>query len=142
LYEKPLAAVVVTFGTVTDKATADPTQTAAIGAFELRLSQLSNRCMLTYTAPPIEGSFELQLSPPCDFHRHLDGKPRVISLSSGAVILVESSGPNFQHPGDCKTQIQGIRITKQQVFVSQRIAKVASCPPFQWDEKMFIGLFD
>jgi hypothetical protein len=120
----------------------DPAKTAKIKAFELRLAQTAEQCKLAYIGPSIEGSIELQLSTPCDFHRTVDGKPRVMSLGQMDIILIESSRPNPEWPSDCKTRIQGVRMIGQRVSVSQSVARVAACPPFQWDEKMFIGLFE
>jgi hypothetical protein len=133
---------IIAFGTMANEPVTDITKSERIKAFELLLSLSSKGCKLTYTAASTEGSIELQLPPPCDFHRSRDGKVRVISLRETDIILVESSRPNSKYPGDCETRIQGIKLTAQQVFVSRGVSRVAACPPFQWDEKMFTGFFD
>jgi hypothetical protein len=137
-----IAIVMVVCGATANESVAGDPKTARIKAFELVLSLSSEACMLTYTAPHVEGSIDLQLPPPCDFHRSLDGKVRLISLRETDILLVESSRPNPKHPSDCETRIQGIKLTAQRVVVSRGVSRVAACPPFQWDEKMFTGFFD
>jgi hypothetical protein len=38
--------------------------------------------------------------------------------------------------------LQAIKIVNGKVQASKLTSKLASCPPFQWDEKNFIGLFE
>lgn len=127
---------------IINEANADSAKAAKISAFQFTLNQTLKGCELIYASPSKQGHFELQLSPPCHFHRHHDGKLRVMSFDKMEVMLVESSRPDSNYPKDCYTQIQAVRVMDQQVNISQHVAEVATCPPFQWDEQMFSGLFD
>ena len=117
--------------------TIDYSKIAKIGAFSLYLDDRSEQCELVYHAPFTQGRFALKLSPPCDFHRDYAGNIRVMKYGEAQILLVESSLPDPKHPEDCDTQIQGVKIIDRRVMVSPEVSFVATCPPFQWDEKMF-----
>ena len=62
------------------------------------------------------------------------------SLRAGAwhLALLETS---TRAGTDCNTQLQGVRINGTRTQVSKHHDRVASCPPFQWDEMVFNALY-
>jgi len=58
------------------------------------------------------------------------------------VFLIEHSVPNPKSPGDCDTHIQAVLLSAEGARSSRAVERVAMCPPFQWDDVMFVGLFD
>ncbi|NOX44036.1 MAG: hypothetical protein GXP19_09935 [Gammaproteobacteria bacterium] len=54
---------------------------------------------------------------------------------------MENSVPHPELPNDCITQIQAVMLFEGGAKQSDVKDTVASCPPFQWDTKMFTGLF-
>ena len=119
---------------------AEEPEAAQLGNLKLHLVAASGKCNLQFLRNSGSSTVSLQLEPPCHFHRDVRGQLRVVSHRQKIVILVESSRPNRKHAGDCDTRIQGISIISNQVVPSKVISKVALCPPFQWDEKMFVAL--
>ena len=117
-------------------------QTVKSGIFEFSLTQTEGGCHLLYSSPLSKGKLTLRVIPPCDFHRFPDGRVRIMPTKKGDVMLVESSRPHPNRPKDCYTQVQAVRITKEQIKVSSAISEVAMCLPFQWDDVMFLGLFE
>jgi hypothetical protein len=118
------------------KATADVMQ---VGVHEFRLEQ----CVVSFSGPTHRGTLSLQLPSPCQFHRGSKGEPRFVTTKDALVLLVESSRRSPSNSTGvlkalCDTQIQGIVIRPEGVFASKAISKVKACPPFQWDEKMFL----
>ncbi|MCF6236906.1 MAG: hypothetical protein L3J70_11145 [Gammaproteobacteria bacterium] len=79
---------------------------------------------------------------PCQVHKNLDGVVRIYEDAGKKYILIESSAPHPELPNDCKTQLQSVMINGDAVILSGSFDLVASCPPFQWDTKVFTGLFD
>jgi hypothetical protein len=116
-------------------------QTVKNGVFELSLTQTKEGCHLVYSSPSTKGDLILQVIPPCNFHHSPDGKVRIMPTPKGDIMLVESSRPHLSRSKDCDTQIQGVRISHEQIKISSAISKVAMCTPFQWDEVMFLGIF-
>ena len=117
-------------------------QTMKHGGFELSLVQTKKEeCHLVYSSPLNKGDLTLQVIPPCSFHRSPDGKVRIMPTPKGDVMLIESSRPHPDLPKDCQTRIQGVRINREHVKISSSISKVTMCPPFQWDDVMFLGIF-
>ncbi|NJO14867.1 MAG: hypothetical protein HC877_03705 [Thioploca sp.] len=116
-------------------------QTVKNGVFELSLTQTEEGCHLVYTSPSTKGDLALQVISPCNFHRSPEGKVRIMPTPKGDVLLIESSRPHSNFPKRCHTQIQGIRISHEQIKISSEVSKVLMCPPFQWDDVMFVGIF-
>jgi hypothetical protein len=116
-------------------------QTMKHAGFELSLVQTKEECHLVYSSPLNKGDLILRVIPPCGFHRSPDGKVRIMPTPKGDVLLIESSRPHSNFPKRCHTQIQGIRISLEQVKISSEVSKVLMCPPFQWDDVMFLGIF-
>lgn len=108
-----------------------------VAGYVVRLQEKAKKCQLSVG----ERQLELQIPWPCDFHRDLKNELRIKSLNGTKIVLIEASS---QHPilaDSCDTRIQAIKLSKQKVIVSEYVSEVAACPPFQWDEKMFFGLF-
>lgn len=79
---------------------------------------------------------------PCNFHKNKSGSVRITRNRQYEYLLIESSKPAGENSRDCETHLQSIRAQGEQLQVSQHQEKVASCPPFQWDEVLFTELFD
>lgn len=107
----------------------------------LELRDNGGRCQLTSMSQHQRSVFALSIPWPCDFHRGTDSKVRIYMHRGAAIALIESSRPHPSLPKDCETELQAMKVRKGVVSVSKHTDKVASCPPFQWDQKMFTGLF-
>ncbi|MDB5559712.1 MAG: hypothetical protein JWQ36_2646 [Enterovirga sp.] len=112
-----------------------------VAGASLALSASSGSCQLQWTTQGGAGDLELGLPQPCQFHRDRNGAIRIRSVGSAEHVLVESVTRSPESPGQCVTQIRGIAVAAGAVAASPHVSKVAACPPVQWDEKMFIGLF-
>lgn len=111
-----------------------------LGGMSLRLIEQQGACRITQGGG--QSTLALSLSPPCRLHRGADGAVRVESPQGFPVVLIESSRPHPELPKDCDTQLQGVRVVEGRPSVSPHTSRVASCPPFQWDLKLFSGLFE
>ncbi|MCY1287968.1 hypothetical protein D9M70_369850 [compost metagenome] len=117
---------------------ADTATRARLGERQLALKDQDGRCVLE---EPGQASLALQLKWPCRFHLDAEGGLRTRQVGETRVLLVESSErmPDSQ---DCRTEIQAVRTLGNGLQPSTAVSRVAACPPFQWDEKVFIGLFE
>ncbi len=118
---------------------------------EFTLKNEAGKCQLTYGGK----SFDLQIPGQCDFHRSPEKAVRVFprdfysgkkkqpkNYKNTQIILIEHSTANPDNPRDCRTQLQAVKIVNGKVHVSKLTSKLASCPPFQWEEMNFTGLFE
>jgi hypothetical protein len=108
-------------------------------AQDLQLEARDGNCRLLVPEQP---GIDLRLKWPCQFHRDSSGKLRTKQVGERQVILVENSEQLPPPNKDCRTEIQAIRSAEQGLEASPAVSRVAACPPFQWDEKVFIGLFE
>lgn len=120
--------------------TANDTEEAKIGDLLLQLSESQGACRLQVVGPA-PSSVALDLPAPCAFHRDPSAEIRTVQHADSIVLLIESSIPLPESPGDCDTRLKAVAIEAGKVVVSPHTDQVASCPPFQWDEMMFLGLF-
>ena len=119
-----------------------PTDSATRAHFlaqDLQLEERGGNCRLVVPEQP---GIDLRLKWPCQFHRDATGKLRTKEVGERQVLLVENSEQLPSPSKDCRTEIQAIRSTEQGLEASTAVSRVAACPPFQWDEKVFIGLFE
>ncbi len=88
------------------------------------------------------GNIDLRLSvsSPCALHRDRDGAIVTRVVNGTHVLLVERSERDATRPGSCDTRVQAIAVTPDAVRVSKAVERVAMCPPFQWDDVMFLAL--
>lgn len=125
--------------------------TEIIEGKELTLKNEAGKCQLTSSGD----TFDLQIPGQCDFHRSPEKTVRVFprdfysgkkkqpkNYKNTQIILIEHSTANPDNPGDCRTQLQAIKIVSGKISVSKSTSKLASCPPFQWEEINFTGLFE
>ncbi len=84
---------------------------------------------------------KLKLKWPCQFHLDPQNELRIKKLDKYDVFLIEHSEKLATTTKDCRTQVQAVRIFDGKTEASQYVNNVAICLPFQWDEKVFIGLF-
>ncbi|PAU61568.1 hypothetical protein BZL41_14045 [Pseudomonas sp. PIC25] len=117
---------------------ADTATEARLGERQLTLEEHDGRCALV---EPGQADLDLQLKWPCQFHRDREGGLRTLQVGENRVLLVESSEkvPDSQ---DCRTEIQAVRTLGTGLEPSEAVSRVAACPPIQWDDKVFIGLFE
>lgn len=87
-------------------------------------------------------TIELAVPAPCDFHRSPSGAPRVESPDGQPTVLVEWSVPDAALPSGCDTRLQALRVRSGRLQASEHVSRVAACPPFQWDVKVYSGLFE
>jgi hypothetical protein len=113
------------------------TQTQFVGK-SLRLHEHDGRCGLVSD----NGNLSLLLKWPCRFHLDTQGAVRVQQVGSSHVLLVENSEAMDPPSRDCRTTLQAVRISDHGLEASPVVSQVAACPPFEWDEKVFIGLFE
>lgn len=113
-------------------------------------------CLLRYdravTRAERPQTIRLFITGSCTLHRDLAGAVRVQRVRGDDVFLVESSVHNPNQPRDCDTRVQAVivgrgdsagdggRTLELRARVSEGVSRVASCPPFQWDDAMFRGL--
>lgn len=109
-----------------------------IEGINMSLHNNSGKCQLSSSV----GKVELKIPWPCNFHRTKNGDIRIIMNNSVSIILLESSISAHGLLQDCITHLQAIKVTNEQIYPSEYQDKVAACPSFQWDEKMFSGLFE
>lgn len=113
---------------------------ATVAGVEFRLTDNSGKCRFVYE--PGGKTVDLQISWPCHVHRAPDGEIRVLKIRGRDYILIENSRPHPELLGDCITELQAIRFSNIGIHPSEYMDKVGSCPPFQWDGKVFTGLFE
>lgn len=118
---------------------ADNATQARFLAQDLQLEERNGNCRLLVPEQP---GIDLRLKWPCQFHRDSSGKLRTKQVGERQVILVENSEQQPSPSKDCRTEIQAIRSAEQGLEASSAVSRVTACPPFQWDEKVFIGLFE
>lgn len=101
----------------------------------------SDRCTIIWTGSSSSRELAVGIPAPCRIHKDLSGKVRYRMQDGRSIALIESSSPDPSRGNSCLTQIRGVRFDHASVTLSGGVSKVASCPPFQWDDKMFTGLF-
>ncbi|MDJ0656367.1 MAG: hypothetical protein QNJ40_19565 [Xanthomonadales bacterium] len=107
---------------------------------QLKLTGHSTSCQLL--DPKTHAVMDLLIPAPCQVHRTTQGTVRVHQESGRHYFLVESSRPHPELPDDCETHLQSVMVYQGTVTPSSLSDRVAACPPFQWDTKVFTGLFD
>lgn len=118
---------------------ADSATRARFAGQQLELRDQDGQCTLI---KPDQSDLKLLLKWPCQFHRDPNGRLRTKRVGSTPVLLIESSEKMPAPSQDCHTEIQALRAIEGGLEPSPAVSQVASCPPFQWDEKVFIGLFE
>ena len=114
---------------------------ASVGAVQLALLPDGSACRLLQLGADTDQVIRLPLAGLCQFHRDPGGALRVMDSPDGAIFLVETAVPKSDSPGDCDTQVLAVRMTANGPVAAATPARVASCPPFQWDDVMFLGAF-
>jgi hypothetical protein len=118
------------------------TTTAELSGMALSLVESSPECLLQWQGHGKTGEVKLQMPPPCQFHQGRDGMVRVVASQGKQYILVESARRVKDPAQGCITFIRALAIALRTVRVSPHVSRVATCPPFQWDEMMFTALFE
>lgn len=115
---------------------------AAVNGVALQLTESDAACFVTWSLSGTTGKrLQLALPPPCQFHRSPSGQINFRGDARRSVILVESLEALGDKTLGCRIRIARIAITQIGVTTSPNIAKVGSCPPFQWEDKMYSGQF-
>ena len=104
----------------------------------LQLHEEKGRCRLVSG----DGELDLLLDWPCRFHLDTHGALRTRQVGDSHVLLVESSEALPASSRNCRTTLQAVRSGRHGLEASPAVSRVATCPPFEWDEKVFIGLFE
>jgi hypothetical protein len=115
---------------------------AEIAGYTLSLHNHGGRCQLHYLGTAAAGNIKLQIPWPCQFHLDRDGDVRTLAVADAEVAVVEHAAPDPESPKDCDTRLQALRISGRDIRASEYSDRVAACPPFQWDEPVFTGLFE
>lgn len=101
-----------------------------------------NECIVVWTGASGRQEINTGIPAPCAIHKTLKGELRVYRDGNRSVVLIETSVPDpSRGEKSCITQIRGLAYDAQSATLSKHISRVASCPPFQWDQKMFTALF-
>lgn len=120
-------------------AKAEPVVSAKLAKVTLSLEQQGNSCHIknsNSSAPPQN----LNLPWPCQFHTDKSGQPRIIRAGKFDYLLIEAATP-LANSQDCDTHLRAVRAHGGKWQVSPHQDRVASCPPFQWDNMIFTALF-
>ena len=115
------------------------------------LKNNAGKCQLVFG----DKTIDLEIPWQCDFHRSSTKAVRIFprdfysgkkkypkSYRNTQIILIEHSTPNPNSSDDCRTKLQAVKILNGKVIVSKLTSNLASCLPFQWEEKNFTGLFE
>ena len=137
--KKVLALAVVLIATAP---LAEASSSVAAEDYTLEIVAEGSTCQVTWTKGGASGSLDTGLEAPCSFNRNADGSLRVVGTGSGPVVLVEHSVPSPDAEGSCRTSLRGIALEAGEPALSPVTGTAAACLPAQWDEKMFIGLFE
>lgn len=114
--------------------------TFVVDQHELKLMSNSGQCqMLDLQTQSVTN---LLIPTPCRIHRTAKGEVRIHEQSGKRYFLLESSTPHRELPNDCETHLQSVMLFQGTVTPSKITDLVAACPPFQWDTKVFTGLFN
>ena len=116
------------------------TRAFEIAGAEYRFNDNDGRCQFEDLSA--KRAIDLVIPYPCSVHRDPDGEVRIVEVSGSKLVVVESSIPDPDFPADCRTSLQALRITGDSLEASSYSDTVAACPPFQWDRKVFTGLFN
>jgi hypothetical protein len=119
----------------------DQVRKILIEGVEFELYDEMKQCGIRYSRNGEVKTIAMNIPWPCDFHRALDGEVRKKKTTGSLYLLLESSNKYPGSDGSCETHIQGIKLGGDLIVSSEYHDKVASCPPFQWDDKMFTGLY-
>lgn len=120
-------------------AKADPAVTTKIAKVTLQLAPQGDSCHIKSTSSSAPAQ-NLNLRWPCQFHTDKSGQPRIVRSGKFDYLLVEASSQLANSP-DCDTHLRAVRAHGGKWQVSHYQDKVASCPPFQWDNMVFTALF-
>ena len=121
-----------------------------IGDLKLTLLDNDGKCQLLFG----EETVDLDIPWKCNFHRLPDGKLRIFprdfyesknkktpkEYRKTQIFIVEYSKTSENDPKECRTQLQAVKIFDGKITKSHKM-DVAACPPFQWDDVNFIGVF-
>jgi hypothetical protein len=102
-------------------------------------------CELTATTPSAQKRVSFDFPDACKFSKDRSGKVHVATARTGRVVLVEASKPlPSAYPGskDCDTRVRAVVVSGNEVALSEKTSKVASCGPGAWDDLMFQSLAD
>ena len=109
-----------------------------VGAYDFRFTGRE----LFYASESDSGYMTLDVSVPCRLHQDHKGEVRTAETKSGTVFLIECSTVQPRSPEGarrlCKTTIRGVVVKAHSVILSDKWQTVSMCPPFEWDEKMYL----
>ncbi|MEL6521441.1 MAG: hypothetical protein AAFQ66_10790 [Pseudomonadota bacterium] len=114
---------------------------ATIGEIEIVVLSSRDGCRIVMMSQHGDQVEPLALSGLCTLHRNEEGAVRQVSGPDGPIFLVEHSVAARDGSGDCLTNVQAVAVSEQGLVVAPNPALVATCPPFRWDEVMFLGVF-
>ena len=117
-------------------------ETFSLMGRKLSVQNQSGNCSLLVEHERRTTSLDLGIPYPCQVHRDRAAQVRTHQVKTETRLLFETSKIHPDSPRDCITNIRGVGLRSDQIMVSPHTSRVASCPPFQWDIKMFLGLFE
>lgn len=119
------------------RAAAGAAETASVGGYDFVLEN----GQLRYTGPGgAAGAFALDTPLACHVARGPDGEVRTQETRAGSVALIVCSEVEREIGGRplCDTLVRGIVVAPDGVTLPDRAQRVGVCPPFAWDEQMFL----
>ncbi len=108
----------------------------------VEIKPAGEQCVLIWTGHDRQQEIAAGISGPCALHKTLKGEIRYYKDAGRNIVLIESSQPDPSRGiKSCITNIRAFAYDEQSFVLSAHTSRVASCPPFQWDQKMFTALF-
>lgn len=121
-------------------AAGDEATQARFAGQPLILEERNGQCLLR--SEDDKQQLPLQLKWPCQFNLDTDGTLRTEMLGETPVLLVENSLVLASPSRDCRTEVQAVRKLPDGLLEASPVTNLAAaCPPFDWDQKLFFGLF-
>lgn len=109
-----------------------------LGEQVLTLEGRNGQCLLRSDSQQLP----LKLKWPCQFNLRADGTLRTEMLGETPVLLIENSLVLTAPSRDCRTEVQAVRKLPSGLLEASPVTNLAAaCPPFDWDQKLFFGLF-
>jgi hypothetical protein len=106
----------------------------------LRIEQENDQCLVVAVgADSVPRKMALDIPAPCAFHRDTAGAVRTFSRNGVTIALLEHSMKRTDGLSGCRTRLQPIELGAAGEISKKPVRRVAACPPFQWDQKVFVA---
>ncbi len=111
---------------------------AKVSGFELYIQYKGEKAYLKYSQSNKGFTIPISLPFPCHFSSNEKGDPITVEWNNNIkVLLIENSEPDLNNADWCKTELQGLVIHNENIYLSDTIIKVSFCPPNRHDNKIY-----